>query len=107
LAETLQMELKPKGLFVTLVVLGNVTGTAYWEHNPGSREHLLRPYPALIPDITAEQAAKAIFDGAEERKRLVVEPWQYRVLFLLNTLFPKTTASQISQMAKKHTAKVR
>jgi short-subunit dehydrogenase len=104
-AEALQMELKPTGLFVTLVVLGNVTGTAYWEHNPGSREHLLRP--ALIPDITAEQAANAIFDGAEEKKRFVVTPWPYRVLFLLNALFPNTTASQIRRIAKKARADAR
>jgi uncharacterized protein len=106
-AEALQMELKPTGLFVTLVVLGNVTGTAYWEHNPGSREHLLRPSPALIPDITAEQAANAIFDGAEEKKRFVVTPWPYRVLFLLNALFPNTTASQIRRIAKKARADAR
>jgi len=106
-AETLQVELKATGLVVTLVVLGNVTGTAYWEHNPGSREHLLRPYPALIPDITAGRAAEVILAGAEEGKRFVVEPWQYRVLFLLNALFPKTTASQIRRIAKTYTAKAR
>jgi short-subunit dehydrogenase len=100
-AEALQSELKPTGLFVTLVVLGNVTGTAYWEHNPGSRKNLLRPHPGLIPDLTADQAANVIFEGAEERKRFVVAPWQYRVLFLLNTLFPNTTASQIRRIAKQ------
>ncbi len=100
-AEALQTELKPTGLFVTLVVLGNVTGTAYWEHNPGSREHLLSTNPTLIPDLTAEQAAKVIFDGAEGRRRYIVAPWPYRVLFLLNALFPNATASQIRRIAKK------
>ncbi len=106
-AEALQSELKPTGVFVTLVVLGNVTGTAYWEHNPGSREHLLLPYPALIPDLTAERAAKAIFDGAEERKPFVVKPAIYRALFVMNALFPKTVATQLRRAAKKARADAR
>ncbi|HZJ12307.1 MAG TPA: SDR family NAD(P)-dependent oxidoreductase, partial [Methyloceanibacter sp.] len=47
LAEVLQSELKGKGVFVTLVVLGTVE-TPYWEHNPGSRENMPKTDPRLV-----------------------------------------------------------
>jgi len=99
-AETLQAELKPTGLFVTLVVLGTVE-TPYWEHNPGSRQNVPKTSPWLVPTLTPEQAAQAIFDGAEQQKPFVVKPAIYRALFVMNALFPKTVASQLRRAAKK------
>jgi short-subunit dehydrogenase len=99
-AEALQSELKPTGLFVTLVVLGTVE-TPYWEHNPGSRENMPKTNPWLVPTLTPEQAAQAIFDGAEEKKRFVVKPAIFRALFVMNALFPKTVATQLRRAAKK------
>ena len=39
LAESLQSELKPAGIFVTIVVLGTVE-TPYFDNNPGSRDRV-------------------------------------------------------------------
>jgi short-subunit dehydrogenase len=99
-AETLQAELKPAGLFVTLVVLGTVE-TPYWEHNPGSRENLPKTDPRLVPTLTADEAAAAIIDGVAANKPFVVKPAIYRALFVMNALFPKTVASQLRRAAKK------
>ena len=99
-AEALQSELKPTGVAVTLVVLGTVE-TPYWEHNPDSRENMPAADPRLVPTLTPEQAAQAIFDGAEQRRSFVIKPAIYRALFVMNALFPKTVASQLRRAAKK------
>ncbi len=99
-AEALQAELKPAGLFVTLVVLGTVE-TPYWQHNPGSRENLPKTDPRLVPTLTPEAAAAAIVDGVAANKSFVVKPAIYRALFVMNALFPKTVASQLRSAAKK------
>lgn len=100
LAETLQTELKRSGISVTLVILGAVKGTGYWEHNPGSRENFPEP-PPFVRDLTLEEAANAIFDGVEKKKSLVVKPGIFRALFMLNALFPGLVASQLRRAAKK------
>jgi len=103
-AEALQSELKPAGVVVTLVVLGNVD-TPYWEHNPGSRQNVPATDPRLVPTLTPEQAAKAIIDGAAQKKPFVVKPGIYRMLFVLNALFPRLVASQLRRASKKARAK--
>jgi len=99
LAETLQSEMRDTGIFVTLVVLGNVVGTSYWTNNPGSRERL--PRPNMISDLTPEQAAEAIMDGIEARKQTVVKPAILRGLFVLNALFPRLVARQLRRAIPK------
>ena len=99
-ADGLRAELKPAGLFVTLVVLGTVE-TPYWEHNPGSRENMPKSDPRLMPILTPEQAATALFNGAEQKKPTVVKPAIYRALFVMNALFPKLVAKQLRRAAKK------
>jgi uncharacterized protein len=98
-AESLQSELKGTGVFVTLVVLGSVE-TPYWQHNPDSLENVPETDPRLLPTLTPEEAAQAIFDGAEARKRFVVKPAIYRALFVMNALFPETVASQLHKASK-------
>lgn len=99
-AESLQSELKPAGVAVTLAVLGAVE-TPYWEHNPGSRENVPKIDPRLVPTLTPEQAADAIFEGAAQKKPFVVKPAIYRALFVMNALFPKTVASQMRKASKQ------
>jgi short-subunit dehydrogenase len=84
---------------VTLVVLGTVE-TSYWEHNPGSRQNLPKANPRLAPTLSADEAAEAIFAGVELRKRTVVKPGIFRVLFLLNALFPGLVARQLRRAAR-------
>ena len=98
-AEALQSELKPTGVAVTIIVLGNVD-TPYWAHNPGSRRNVPAT-PRFIRTLTPDEAAAAIVTGAEARKPFVVKPAIYRALFLMNALFPKTVASQLRRAAKK------
>ncbi|MEE8633606.1 MAG: SDR family NAD(P)-dependent oxidoreductase [Methyloceanibacter sp.] len=102
-AEGLRGELKPEGLFVTLVVLGAVE-TPYWEHNPSGRENVPETDPRLMPTLTPEQAAEAIFEGVEKKKPTVVKPGLYRALFVMNALFPKLVAKQLRRSAKKKRA---
>jgi uncharacterized protein len=102
LAEALQSELRRTAVFVTLVVFGNVTGTGYWEHNPGSLDYLPETTnPTLIPNLTPEEAAAAIMDGAERKASFVVKPPIFRALFLLNAVAPGLVASQFRRAAKK------
>jgi short-subunit dehydrogenase len=99
-ADSLRSELKGKGIGVTLAVLGTVE-TPYWRNNPGSRENMPKADPRLMPVLTPEQAAEAIFTGAEARKALVVKPAAFRALFLLNALFPRLVAAQLRRSMPK------
>jgi short-subunit dehydrogenase len=103
LAETLQSELKGTGVNVTVVALGTVE-TPYWQNNPGNRENLPQIDPRLVPVLTPEQAAEAIVDGVEQKKRFVVKPGIFRALFVLSALFPKIVARELSRSAKKPSA---
>lgn len=99
-AEALQSELKPAGIVVTIAILGTVD-SPYFDNNPGSREHIPAADSRLLPVLTVNEAADAIVEGTERRKRFVIKPAAYRALFVLNALFPKTVASQIRRAAKK------
>jgi uncharacterized protein len=98
--ESLRADLRRTGLSVTLVVLGEVE-TPYWQHNPGSREHMPKLNPSLAPVLTAEQAAQAIVQGVERGQRRVVKPAILHALFLLNALAPGLVARQLRHTAKK------
>ncbi|MGH6865511.1 MAG: SDR family NAD(P)-dependent oxidoreductase [Methyloceanibacter sp.] len=104
LAEALQSELKGTGISVTLAVLGNVD-TPYWEHNPGSLGNVPRANPRLLPTLTPDEAARAIYGGVERKSLFVVKPGLYRALFVLNALFPRLVASQIRRASKSARAR--
>jgi short-subunit dehydrogenase len=105
LAETMQQELRGTGITVTLVVLGPVE-TPYWDHNPGSRERLPKSNSILAPILSSQQAAEAIYDGVEARKRMVVKPGILRALFVLNALAPRLVARQIRRAVPSSSARV-
>jgi uncharacterized protein len=102
-AESLRADLRRTGLTVTLVVLGEVE-TPYWQHNPGSRQHMPKSNPILAPVLTPEQAAEAIVQGVERGQRRVVKPAILRALFLLNALAPGLVARQLRHTVKKPSA---
>ena len=85
---------------MTLAVLGPVE-TPYWEHDPGSRQYLPRANPRLAPTLTATEAAEAIFEGVERRKRTVVKPAIMRVLFLLNAVVPDLVTRHLRRSIRK------
>ena len=97
--EIASRRLQRNRITVTLVVLGAVE-TAYWQHNPGSREHMPKSNPILAPILTAEQAAQAIVQGVERGQRRVVKPAILRALFLLNALAPGLVARQLRRAVK-------
>jgi short-subunit dehydrogenase len=101
-AEALRSEIRGSGVTVTLVILGTVD-SPYWEHNPGSRERLPKR-GKLAPALTCEEAAEAIFTGVAAGRRMVVKPAIFRLLFLLNALFPNAVAREFRRAARKSPA---
>ncbi len=93
--KALRADLYGSGIGVTLAVFGTVD-TPYWEHNPGSREKLPRR-AAQIHALTSDEVAVAIADGIEKNKRIVIKPAIFRLLFLLNALFPARTEAMMSR----------
>jgi short-subunit dehydrogenase len=105
LAESLQSDLKGTGLVVSLVVLGEVT-SAYWEHNPGSRDNMPKFDSRLMPLLTPDQAASAIVEGIEAKRPFVVKPALLRAAIVLNALFPRLVARQLRRATGKPSAKM-
>ena len=88
--KALQAELRGSGVSATLAVFGKVS-SLYWTHNPGSEERLPR-VDRLLPTLTPEQTANFIVRGIEREARTIIRPVIFRLLFLLNSLFPGITA---------------
>ena len=66
LADALRAEVKGSGVTVTLIVLGTVD-SPYWEHNPGSREHLPGQQPRHAADAHHPRGRRG--DLCRRRKR--------------------------------------
>jgi uncharacterized protein len=79
-AEALRADLRGVGVGVTLVTLGPVK-SSYWENNPGSREHVPLLIPWLMPELSSDDAARAIVAAIESERPRVVRPRFYRALF--------------------------
>ena len=86
-SDALRLEVAPRGLLVSLVVLGPVE-SSYWEHNPGSRERV----PKGVAPLTTDQAAQAILRAIETGRRYVVRPALFRLLFAMEAIAPGITA---------------
>ena len=78
--EALRADLRATNIAVSLITLGTVA-SPYWEHNPGSREHMPKAPAWLLPELTTEEAAQTIVAAIEGRKARVVRPAFYRFLF--------------------------
>jgi len=97
--DALRLEVKPAHLHVALVVLGAVD-TPYWSNNPGSRVAIPTTHPVLMPKLTAEDAATAIERAVDRRRRMVVEPPIFRLLFALNAIAPRLVERGMRVAAK-------
>ncbi len=82
LAEALRAELRQTPVGITLVTLGLVA-SPYWEHNPGSRRFLPPLGPLPMPELTVAEAAETVITAIEKRRRHVVRPAFFRLLFAL------------------------
>lgn len=85
----LRADLYGSGIGVTLAIFGTVD-SPYWDHNPGSRERLPKQ-AAGMRSLTPGEAALAIVAGIEGNRRAIVKPAIFRLLFMLNMLFPGRT----------------
>jgi uncharacterized protein len=99
-AEALRTEAFGTGVSVTLVVLGTVD-SPYWEHNPGSRAHLPQSNSLLLRTLSPDEAAQTIAIAIAARRRIVVRPWSFRLLFLLNAPMPNLVAAQLRRASRK------
>jgi short-subunit dehydrogenase len=91
----LRADLHGTGLGVTLAMFGTVE-TPYWDHNPGSRARLPKRaawMPALSPQTVASKIVSAIENGS----RSVVAPAMFRLIFLINRLFPAQTEAALAE----------
>jgi uncharacterized protein len=83
----LRADLHGSGIGVTLAIFGTVASD-YWQHNPGSRERI--PQAAARLPVLSSQAVAAMIAGAIEKGSLtIVAPAAFRLLFLMNALFPR------------------
>lgn len=84
--EALRADLYNTGIHVTLYESGAVA-SAYWEHNPGSRERMPK-MALLVPALTAEQVGAAVVKGVERNKRLIVIPFMMRLTYWQHAVVP-------------------
>ena len=78
----LRAEPRGTGVEVTLVTLGTVK-SSYWDHNPGSKQHVPAGVPWLIPELSTEEAAATIIAAVENGTLHAVRPRFSRLLFAL------------------------
>ncbi|MCB1487111.1 MAG: SDR family NAD(P)-dependent oxidoreductase [Bauldia sp.] len=79
-AEALRSEVRGTGVGVSLITLGTVS-SSYWDHNPGSRDHLPKTPEWLLPELSPDEAAATIVAALDQRRAHAVRPWFLRVLF--------------------------
>lgn len=91
LFESVRAETYGTGVRASMVTFAKVT-SAYWENNPGSETNVPKAQ-TWIPVLTPERAATKILDGIQAGHEEIISPWQLRVAFLLNRLFPSITRS--------------
>ncbi|PYP54082.1 MAG: short-chain dehydrogenase [Gemmatimonadetes bacterium] len=85
--EALRQDLHGTGVGVTLVAPGLVSGTGYYEHNPGTAERVPKA-ARFYPTLTTQQLAAAIVRGIERNKREVGMGLRYRLTALLWAVLP-------------------
>jgi short-subunit dehydrogenase len=90
----LRSELHGSGITVAQVALGTVD-SPYWDRNPGSRQHLPKPIPGLMPVLSVEAAARQVLRAADGTRDRVVAPGVFRALFLARALAPDAVAAAL------------
>jgi short-subunit dehydrogenase len=91
----LRADLHDTGLGITLAMFGTVE-SSYWAHNPGSRQRIPRASSG-IRVLSPEEVAALIISAIKKGSRTVVAPGMFRLLFLLNSLFPAQAAASMSK----------
>jgi len=93
LFEAVRAETTGTGVRASMCTFAKVS-SEYWENNPGSEGHVPRAQ-AIVPVLSPGQVADAILDGLAADREEIVEPWQLRMTFLAQRLFPSLTRRQM------------
>lgn len=86
LTQALRSDLSGSGVGISLYESG-VIDSSYWQHNPGSREHLPK-IALLIPVLKPEHVAEAVVAGVRGNKGLIVIPFMMQTIYFFHALFP-------------------
>jgi len=86
-ADALRGELRGTGVTVSETVLGTVE-SSYWAHNPGSRDHVPKAIPGLMPVLSVDAAASHVLRAIRRQPRRIVAPPAFRTLFTMRALMP-------------------
>ena len=88
LSESLRIELRDRGITVTLVCPGRIrlADTSFFDTAKKSVNTSLLP---VAKELTADQVAAAILDATAKRKKLVVIPREARLLYLIQRFCPR------------------
>lgn len=100
-SKALETETHGSGINVTLAMFGKVA-SPFWQHNPGSEDHLPK-VNAYLPTLSTQEVADAIVRAIERNAGTIVLPRIFRFLFLLNVLTPKTTSAVLRLGLKNST----
>lgn len=87
LSDALRADLHGTGIHITHYESGPVD-SPYWRNNPGSRERVPGIARLLVPVLTEEQAAGAIFDGIQRERNFIVPSARLKLVYALHGLFP-------------------
>jgi short-subunit dehydrogenase len=93
LFEAVRAETAHSGVFVSMATFAKVS-SEYWENNPGSESHVPTAQ-AFVPVLSPRQVADAILDGVAAGREEIIAPWQLRLTFLANRLFPSVARRQM------------
>jgi short-subunit dehydrogenase len=85
--EALRADLYHTNIRVILFESG-VIESEYWANNPGSRERVPK-IAKMIPNLKPAHVAKAIVQGIEKNKRLIVIPFMMKTIYWQHFFFPQ------------------
>jgi short-subunit dehydrogenase len=85
-SHALAADLADTGVKVSLAYFAKVQ-SEYWQANPGSEQKVPRA-AALIPTLSAEQAARCLLTGIRHGRAVIRGPWMVAVMVALVHLLP-------------------
>lgn len=97
LFEAVRAETFGTGVHVAMSTFAKVS-SEYWSNNPGSEAHVPGAQ-AFVPVLSPGQVAEAILNGLAAGHEEIITPWQLRLTFLANRLFPAITRRQMRSAA--------
>ena len=86
LFEAVRAETTGTGVHAAMATFAKVSSD-YWKNNPGSEERVPVAQTS-VPILSPQQVAETILDGVAAGREEIVAPWQLRLKFFANRLFP-------------------